>query len=647
MSEKGLIVSALGERRLLLPALLNEALAANDRAKYRLTLLQTAKAHADFPEAPFTDLRKERIACGVDDASHDDVVAGVGKSDPDTYLVPRVLDICSSLRDDLKAMIEPLDAAQKPETAMFWERLKELTRFPWCGEEGTISGAAIDVLVSGDRNRGDSVHLLVMDMHKALNRMQAEIATGHVDGAQTYGLRGDDRLLITALMKGVNRTRALKFDHPGLGTTATRIGGNLVIQNDIGTTDAHVLVLHVEGTSATVTYTDNHLGRLLFFREMLDDWNIVWEEMHSRTDAAFAGGVYHLCVGSFAARSKADLKAYLAYLGSRLVFLIDWNRARKRLQLLIPKEEALSLLSWAAQNDLGHMAFLKSGGERMIFDSLQFVAGGTLTYGVSLDELLGREAAVSFLRFILRTCSQGLIKKRPLALIRDEVRVELYNYYHNAQQDLLDLASNHAALTVEIASGIRDGLLGISGSDSANISERIGRRAKEWERKADELVIRARELAKQSEQAAAVRQLLEAADNIADELEEAAFHFTLLTPESIGEEIRLHLAELARQLVEGTSEYLKAIENARGIHRSGSPDDMHDFLKSIHRIVAIEEQSDATERMVRRALVNAAGDFRQALAITECARKLESAADALMHTGMTLRDQVLGQIKER
>src|SRR6185369_5606124 len=264
----------------------------------------------------------------------------------------------------------------------------------------------------------------------------------------------------------------------------------------------------------------------------------------------------------------------LTHLGSRLVFLIDWNRARKRLQLLVPRTEALSILTWAAENDLGHMAFLKAGGERMIFDALQFVAGGRLTYGVTLAELLGIEAAVSYLRFILKACTQGLLAKRPLALIRDEARVELYTYYHSAQQGLLDLASDHGALAVEIATGIR-----------------------------------ARELAEQSEQAEAIQQLLEAADDIVDELEEAAFHLTLLKPESMAEEIRLPLATLARLLVEGSQEYLKAIENTRGIHRSGSPDDMRDFLTSIHRIVAIEQQSDTAERAVRKALVDSAEDF--------------------------------------
>lgn len=644
MSEKSEIVAALGESRLLVPILLNEALAANDRAKYRLTLLQTAKAHADAPEVVISDLRLERIACGITDSSYDVVVAGTVKRGAETYAMPLVSELCSSLHDDILAMIAPFEAAQIAEVRLYQQRLKRLSPHSWSGKDGSITSTGITSITSGTPDHGDSVHLLIMDMHKGLNRLQADISTDNIDGALTYGLRAIERTLVAAFMKGVKRTQQLKFDHPGLGTTATRSGSKLIIQNDIGTTDAHVLVVHVEGARVTVTYTDNHLPRLLFFQGMFTEWDVKWGRVQSHTDRALETGIYHLCVGVYTARGKADQKAFLTHLGSRLVFLIDWNRARKRLQMLTPKQEAFSLLSWAAQTDVGHMAFIKAGGERMIFDAMQFVAGGTLSYGITLDELLGKEAAGSFMRFILKTCSSGLLNNRPLALIRDEVRVELYKYYHNAQQYLLDLVSNHAALSVEIAAGIRDGLLDVSHPEAVPRFELIGRRAKEWERKADELVITARELAKQSEQADAVRQLLEVADDIADELEEAAFHLTLLKADVPGEEIRVPLAKLARLLVEGTQEYLKAIENARSIQHSGSADDMHDFLESIHRIVAIEQESDMVQREVRKALVSAAKDYRQAFIITECAKKLESAADALMHTGMILRDQILGKI---
>jgi len=642
MSKKTRIVAALGETRLQLPTLLNEALTANDRAKFRLTLLQSAKSHADAPEALFSDLRTERLACGITDSSYDDIVAGSVTQGADAYLLPLLGAVCAALEDDLQAMIAPFAAAQKAEARLYGQRLQRLSPQLRSGSEGSISSGEIAAMTAAAPVLGDSVHLLIMDMHKGLNRLQAEIATDDVDGALTYGLRAGERALVTAFMKGVKRTRQLKFDHPGLDTTASRMDARLIIQNDIGTTDSHVIVIHVEGLGVTATYSDNHLPRLLFFQEMFTGWEVEWGNVQSRTDQTFDSGVYHLCVGSYTASDKADLKAFLTHLGSRLVFLIDWNRARKRLQLLVPRREALALLSWAAANDIGHMAFIKSGGERMIIDAIQFVAGGTLSYGVTLDELLGKEAAGSFMRFILKECSHGLLNKRPLALIRDEARVELYKYFHNAQQFLFDLVSNHAALSVEIAASIRDGLLDVSSPFSS--FEEIGRRAKDWERKADEIVIKARELAKKSEQADAVRQLLEVADDIADELEEAAFHLTLLVTESMAEEVRLPLAALAGLLVEGTREYLKAVENARGIQRSGSPDDMHDFLASIHRIVAIEQQSDMVEREVRKALVNAAEDYRQAFVVAESAKKLESAADALMHTGMILREQILGKI---
>ncbi len=67
MTEKGHIIDSLGEQQLLLPSRINAALAANDRAKYLLTLLQTARYRAENPERWASDLRSERLACGVED----------------------------------------------------------------------------------------------------------------------------------------------------------------------------------------------------------------------------------------------------------------------------------------------------------------------------------------------------------------------------------------------------------------------------------------------------------------------------------------------------------------------------------------------------------------------------------------------------
>ena len=68
------VVEQLGETALLLPELINRGLAANDRLKYYLTLVQAAVAHATQPQRPFSNLRAEREASGISDASFDDFV---------------------------------------------------------------------------------------------------------------------------------------------------------------------------------------------------------------------------------------------------------------------------------------------------------------------------------------------------------------------------------------------------------------------------------------------------------------------------------------------------------------------------------------------------------------------------------------------
>ena len=76
-------------------------------------------------------------------------------------------------------------------------------------------------------------------------------------------------------------------------------------------------------------------------------------------------------------------------LGSRLVFLIDWNRARKRLRDLVGNRAAVELLDWAAEREYGHMAFLLAGGEQLVYDALNFATGRSTRAGESLVDVLG------------------------------------------------------------------------------------------------------------------------------------------------------------------------------------------------------------------------------------------------------------------
>jgi uncharacterized protein Yka (UPF0111/DUF47 family) len=653
MVEKARIVKSLGEVKLALPELVNAGLAANDRAKYLFALLQSAKSHADNPAAALSTLSAERIQAGIDDASLDEVVAAAAAVS-EGYRVPAATRILEEVYRNVALMLEPITSAGAEEgeeaevetgAAAFSARYEKLSDARPRVADDVLSGDAIDAVVSGRREQGDSLHLLVMDLHKALNRLQQRISSEIIDGACAYDIADEDRPLIRAFMRGVEETSRLRFDHPGLGTTATRTGARLVIQNDIGTTDAHVLVVHIEGLTVSVTYTDVHLQRLLFFQGLFERYDVRWDDTRSRRDASIGEDLYHLSLGHFAAEDRDGLEAFLAFLGSRIVFLIDWNRARKRLRLFLQKKDALALLHWAAAHNHGHMAFLRCGAEQLIYDAIEFAAHGQLKFGQGLEELLPRGEATDFFRFVLRTCAEGLLGGRTESLVVDEIRTELLNHVRTFRQGLLDITAEHAGTVVEIASGIRDALLRMGGTDTRPLLERNAERAKQWESHADELLNRVRASSGQGDESAFFAELVSTADDIADDLEEAAFHLTLLPTLELQGELRRNTERLAELLVQGGQEYIKVIETARLVRRGGQREDMQDFLEAIHHIIAIEHQTDESHRSIKRALLADGHDARTIFVISETARSLESAADDLMHTALLLRDHILRQVQ--
>ncbi|OYY94578.1 MAG: hypothetical protein B7Y41_07060 [Hydrogenophilales bacterium 28-61-23] len=658
MTEKSLIVSALGEEKLLLPSLVNAALTANDRVKYLFTLLQTARSHADHPNAPVSSLSAERLAAGVTDPSFDAAVAGAQKLPDGRYQIPRADAALKMIVEDLGQMLAPLVLAAGNQGGDFSARHQALADDPGLAElrtpgSDTLRGDSIEAMTSGDRGRGDSPHLLVMDMHKALNRLQVEVAGETIDGASAYDIRPGDRALIAAFMDGVAATRPLKFEHPGLATTATRVGRKLVLQNDIGTTDAHVLVVHVVGREVSVTYTDVHLPRLQFFQSLfkgkgaLNGQGMIWEDTRARQDSGMESGVYHLGLGRIALASAQALRDFLRFLGSRLVFLIDWNRARKRLRLFLPKAETLALLKWAADENIGHMAFLKAGGETLVYNAMEFALAGRIHLGETLSDALGRERALEFMRTLFRVATRYLLDGRPVSLVEDEVKAELAGYVSSAQEDMLDIAVDHAGYLVELASGIRDSMVRARGSDPAQVLAANAERAKEWESRADELLNAARAAARRADGMSFFAALIESADDVADDLEDAAFNLTLSAGQSLDHgqsKIPPPLAELAGHLVQGAREYVMLLETARHIRRGGSREDTQDFLEAFHRIASLEHLCDDAQRVLKRTLLAETGRFAELYGALEAGRKLEHASDHLLRVAITLRDHIFGQV---
>jgi len=637
MTEKTRILDSLNEQALLLPSLVNRALAANDRVKYRFTLLQAAQSHAERPDAVASSMRAERLAAGVPDGDLDRVVGNSERIGKGRYRIPDSASIVRDVLSDVAEMLQPLGAAQTAESSVFAQRLQAFAIPDSSGDE--LAADAIHAITSGDRTGVDSLHLLVMDMHRALNTLQASLASETISGCHAYGIRDDDRALIAAFMDGLNRTAPLKFDHPGLSATATRVGDKLVLQNDIGTTDAHVLVIHVTGRTLTVTYTDVHLPRLLFFQSLFEGYEVQWQDTRSRTDAGMEDGVYHLCVGSYTAPNGVQLCNYLDHLGSRLVFLIDWNRARKRLRLFVTRKCAIEVLKWAADNNIGHMAWLKAGGEQLIFDAMIFAYGVQLKPGDRLDDLLSKSRAVQFLRFSLKQAFEALTHGRPASLVADEVRTELASQVRSIEDALLDTALEHAGLIVELADTVRSALEAAQAGRQHEVAA-MAERAKEWETAADHELNIARATVLEADNF--MLQFMSEADDIADDLEEAVFHITL-SPKAHATSLAA-FGKLVEPVASASRELVKALAASRYTRRGMPREDMDDFLQAVHAILTMEHASDLAEREVKRSLVGDPRPFAEVFGIVEAARNLEESADGLMQIALLLRDHVMGRV---
>jgi uncharacterized protein Yka (UPF0111/DUF47 family) len=647
MATKTLIIDDLGERALLLPQKLQEALAANDRLKLCFSLLQAAERHADHEQEPPTDLRAEQHAAGI--GSEFDLTIVNSRREPDGNLhVPGAERLRRIIVDDLAAMSAPLALTGVPAAEALGKREQTLTAALPEFTADRVPKDLIGAMTSASRGLGaasDSLHLLVMDLHKAINAIASGLAQESVDGARAWNIDAADRPLIRAFMSGLNETAPLKFDHPGLGTTVTRAGKRLVIQNDIGTTDAHVLVLHVEGLTATLTYTDVHARRLKFFQSLFKPFAVQWTEPRARRNEKFAEEPdYYLSVAHLEAADAHALERYLVFLGSRLVFLIDWNRARKRLQEFLPKDEVVKLLKWAADNKIGQRGFLQLGGERVLYEAIEFAQPTPLRYGERLHESLGAEETFDYLQFVFREATTGLLEGRSERFIRDEIKAELARRFRTANASLLTIALSHAERVFDLATAVRDGLLCYAEPQALQLFERTAQRAHQWEQECDAIVSRIRTLAQRTSKPEAYAGLLHEADDAADGLEEASFLLTHVVTVAPSRELMEPVHTLAALLVAGAQESVKMFAAASHVTREGEREDLQDFFAAVDRIVAIEHETDTAQRVVISALLTDGADVQTFQLLWSIAQVLEQAADGLSLSALKLRDHLLNEV---
>jgi len=641
---KSQALASLGQRGLLMPVWVKAALAANDRLKLYLTVLQAASAHADHPEQEALDLSHELDAAGLGSATWlHDLPAGASRIDG-TLVVPELDRLVSSIAEDLSTMARPVLEASTADAE------PHLRVHHWQDWLDTLHGEQLDKgqlhsLTHGKRDADDSVHLLIMDLHKQINHLAASLASEVIDGAHVWQLDDGDRALVSAFMRGLNRTAPLKLDHPGLDTAATRDGQQLLLQNDIGTNDAHVLVMRVTGLSVALTYSDLHRRRFAFFQSLLAPLGASWSDTESRVSADLnQGEAFSVGTARFDCKDDAHLAQTLEGLGASIVFLIDWNRARKRLQPFVNKEAAVAVLMGAAQAEVGHMAWLKAGGDRLVFDAMQAAGAGAFRIGDRLDDVLGETQAKGFLLDVMRLASEALLRGQPVALVADETRLLLSRQVQKRTTEF-DLLDDHAAYCQALAQAVSD-ILAHGHDGLRDGAQELAARAKAWERRADHLVMQARQEAERQPRWQPIARLLALSDDVADALEEAAFMLSLIADhhqKGWHSDVRQALAKLAQTVLQATQDHIKALAIARTLGSQSDAADNDAFLAASWNVLRAERQCDELLRHARRTILNTIIDAPSLMLANDLAMTLELASDRLLAASYGLRDMVFDQ----
>jgi uncharacterized protein Yka (UPF0111/DUF47 family) len=648
MTQKTQAIAAMGQRSLLLPGWIKAALSANDRLKLYLSVLQVAFAHAEHPDSELPDLTAELVAAHVDAPWLRDMPASASLVDG-TLLLPDLAVLVQRLAEDLETMARPLLEPDDQADALRVRVQHWLDGFDTLRGE-RVSRAQLQSLTRGQRTNGDdSLHLLVMDLHRALNQLASTVSSEEIDGAHVWQLQPADRGRVVAFMRGLNRTAPLKFDHPGLDTAATRDGERLLLQNDIGTNDAHVLVVQVEGLTITLSYSDLHRLRFEFFQSLLVPYGAQWGGLQSKVDAALnEGDAYTFGVARFDCADERTLETTLEGIGSRIVFLIDWNRARKRLLSFVDKRHAIEVLRDAVRLDAGHMAWLKAGGEELIYAAMQAVGQGAFRIGDRLDTVLGATDARSFMVEVLQMARHALLSRQPVALVADQTRLLLARRVRQ-HSSAFELLEEHAAYCHALAQAVSDGLthdLMTTTPAGENTAQALAARAKAWERQADHLVMRAREQAQRQPRWQPFKHLLELSDDIADALEEAAFLMSLIADgHQQGWDSNVHelLSRLAQTVLMATQEHVKSLAIARGLGTASDTIDSDAFLAASWNVLRSERQCDELLRAARRAILAVVRDAPALMLANDLATTLELASDRLLVAGYALRDVAFGE----
>src|SRR5664279_3132646 len=170
---KSEIIERLGQTDILLPSLIAEGLAANDRVKARLSVVQTVGRHARDPSGVRFDLTDECHAAGIDLMPMEALVNHASLLAGERITAPGLGKLGSAIWDDVATMVRAVKAGDVAKGDAFLGRLSTIKAAGWLEPSDTIELALIARLTGISDGGRDGLHRLVMDLHKALNQLAA------------------------------------------------------------------------------------------------------------------------------------------------------------------------------------------------------------------------------------------------------------------------------------------------------------------------------------------------------------------------------------------------------------------------------------------------------------------------------------------
>lgn len=290
------------------------------------------------------------------------------------------------------------------------------------------------------------------------------------------------------------------------------------------------------------------------------------------------------------------------------------------------------------------MAWLRAGGERLIFGAMQTVGEGAFRLGDRLDEVLGPDQASAFLLDVMRLATEALLHGQSPSLVADEARLLLARQMQRRSAGF-DLLDEHAAYCQTLAQAVSDAL-GHGRDGQPSQAAELAARAKTWERQADQLVMQAREQAERQPRWQAVSRLLVLSDDVADALEEAAFLISLMADhhqKGWNRQVRQALSALAQVVQQATQDHVKALAIARNLGSDSERQDQDEFLTASWAVLHAERRCDDLLRQARRVLLAELQDAASLMLANDLAQTLELASDRLLAAGYGLRELAFNQ----